>query len=614
MKKSTRIVKRLLALFLVVLMSINTFAAVVGDNDGAAFITKAEFDSLKNDFQSQLDTYNSSIDNKIDGAIANYLASLKIAASGTQICLSPGIFWSIGPFERPRYKRGIPLQELCYERAYFKEGDDTCDCWKIILSWGSSFTNKIEVEDSAWAYTDIIVNNVVERSGVGYALLDGVYKNSSHFLQNWQLNQLQSKYQDHIALHTEGDDLCGGLSGVPNGSNTHELALSFRGGASGSKAWFDCSLYVANRNVAGALSQQSINKGSKIEWNNNISCFAPIEYNCFNQAKLNVAETYVLPFDIRDEILYDTVDMSVANSASHNNLSSDKNAMYGRFPSVFNTSLDPWPITGTTNKQTSLRAGMSFTGSGYMRSWNMDFNYGWFGETNSSINTYFKRNYYFLPDVNFRPITNWSHIGNNINSDVETYLSSLSGSNATFKDDTDTTLLSLAAGVPIFSLEKKKKVIVTGEFKKNCQYTYTSNQNILDEGTTDDSEAYVVFAKLTPFDITSYPEEESDLIDISPETKDVANVGKLEKCRIVRDGKLKIEIENESNVDKVVFLKWEKLSNWQDIGNTRKTGDGTNTDVRVRDANTGTISPPTWTYFGGGYLKFDDRFEWVEIN
>ena len=43
MKKSTRILKRLVVLFLVVLISINTFAAVVSDNDGAAFITKAEF-------------------------------------------------------------------------------------------------------------------------------------------------------------------------------------------------------------------------------------------------------------------------------------------------------------------------------------------------------------------------------------------------------------------------------------------------------------------------------------------------------------------------------------------------------------------------------------------
>lgn len=70
--------KRLVALFLVVLMSIESFAAIVGDNDGAAFITKAEFDSLKNEFQAQIDKYNSSIDNKIDGAIAEYLAGVKV--------------------------------------------------------------------------------------------------------------------------------------------------------------------------------------------------------------------------------------------------------------------------------------------------------------------------------------------------------------------------------------------------------------------------------------------------------------------------------------------------------------------------------------------------------
>ena len=78
MKKSTKIMKKLLALFLVVLMSIDGFAAVVSDNDGSAFITKAEYDSLKNNFQSQLDKYNSSIDNRIDYTIASYLAGLII--------------------------------------------------------------------------------------------------------------------------------------------------------------------------------------------------------------------------------------------------------------------------------------------------------------------------------------------------------------------------------------------------------------------------------------------------------------------------------------------------------------------------------------------------------
>ena len=84
MRKSTRIVKRTLALFLVVLMSINSFGTVVSDNDGSAFITKAEFDSLKNNFQSQIDQYNTSIDSKIDGAIASYLAGINIAKKTTE--------------------------------------------------------------------------------------------------------------------------------------------------------------------------------------------------------------------------------------------------------------------------------------------------------------------------------------------------------------------------------------------------------------------------------------------------------------------------------------------------------------------------------------------------
>ena len=60
------------------LIIFQVFAIAVSDNDGSAFITKAEFDSLKNDFQSQIDGYNTGIDNKIDGAISSYLAGISI--------------------------------------------------------------------------------------------------------------------------------------------------------------------------------------------------------------------------------------------------------------------------------------------------------------------------------------------------------------------------------------------------------------------------------------------------------------------------------------------------------------------------------------------------------
>ena len=76
--KNRRIIKKALCLFFAFLLSINSFAAVVSDNDGSAFITKAEFDSLKNNFQNQLDSYNSGIDSKIDSAIAGYLAGIKV--------------------------------------------------------------------------------------------------------------------------------------------------------------------------------------------------------------------------------------------------------------------------------------------------------------------------------------------------------------------------------------------------------------------------------------------------------------------------------------------------------------------------------------------------------
>ena len=66
--------KQALCLIFAFLLSINSFAAIVSDNDGSAFVTKAEFEALKKGFADQIDNYNTSIDSKIDGAIASYLA------------------------------------------------------------------------------------------------------------------------------------------------------------------------------------------------------------------------------------------------------------------------------------------------------------------------------------------------------------------------------------------------------------------------------------------------------------------------------------------------------------------------------------------------------------
>ena len=74
MRSKILFIKRLIAIFIIISMNVSSFAAV-GANDGSAFVTKAEFDALVNTFNEQMDNYEDSIVSKVDGAIANYLAS-----------------------------------------------------------------------------------------------------------------------------------------------------------------------------------------------------------------------------------------------------------------------------------------------------------------------------------------------------------------------------------------------------------------------------------------------------------------------------------------------------------------------------------------------------------
>ncbi len=75
--------KRLFTILISICLVAVNFAAEVSSVDKSAFITKAELDSLKNNLQSQMDQYNASLENKIDSAIASYLAGINVAKEGT---------------------------------------------------------------------------------------------------------------------------------------------------------------------------------------------------------------------------------------------------------------------------------------------------------------------------------------------------------------------------------------------------------------------------------------------------------------------------------------------------------------------------------------------------
>ena len=614
MNKASRLIKRYVALIFVLLFSIESFAAVVGDNDGAAFITKAEFDSLKNDFQSQLDRYNSSIDNKIDGAIASYLSGIKIAKSGDDAVINSGVYWSIGPFDRPRYKQGICIYDILSERVYTNNNGTLATGWKLNVSWGDGFINKVEITNPDYAYTDLLVEQ--QSADRAYGQFSGVYTNSGHFLQGWQLNNWQHRYPDDIATQLDDDDV---LLSFP----TSRLAWNnyfpgdFRFGLPATQGGSPNVQWPTNnpQNMPGVSWNYSVNPGSLCTWNDRISCFAPLTYHCFTNAGVNQTENLDglrTRSQVKDEICYIEVDKAITQSPGHVGLISDKNLMYQHCPDLIDTDVTPWgtSYTGMTSNchvwTTSVATGSFITND---KTVDVYMGRGWTGY--STLNNWMlAKTYYIMPDVPFSKVDNWSHLGRPLDSVTQNYLYSLNEFTPVFEMSNRTSILSLAAGLPVCEVKKSTKITITGTFRDGCYY---DNANALHEGTVDDNDVYIVYAKLTPFDITKYPENETDLIDISSIIKDTANVDKLAKCRIVRDGNLKLEIENDSFDDKVLFLKWEKLSNWSAIGSTRRTGAGTNTDIRVRNTDSDTETPPTWTYFGGGYLKIDNRYTWENL-
>ena len=81
--KMKSLIKKIIALALVLILSIKSFAAIVSDNDGSAFVTKSEFEAMKKDFAEQVINYNDSLDAKIDGAIAAYLAGIQLSTKET---------------------------------------------------------------------------------------------------------------------------------------------------------------------------------------------------------------------------------------------------------------------------------------------------------------------------------------------------------------------------------------------------------------------------------------------------------------------------------------------------------------------------------------------------
>lgn len=160
-------------------LSFNSFAAVVSDNDGAAFITKSEFDSLRSDFLKTLGEYNSNIDTKINDAIQGYINGLKDSKREVTATLSPGDWECVSERYNSsdytwRFKYGSPRIAVTLHytgKAYTGQGDMTS--YRGTLDYPAFDSSKHSIHKLL--IQDVSeTNKVAKWVGIGYGCKDDI--------------------------------------------------------------------------------------------------------------------------------------------------------------------------------------------------------------------------------------------------------------------------------------------------------------------------------------------------------------------------------------------------------------------------------------------------------
>ena len=184
MKKSTKVLKKFAALFLVVLMSIDSLAAIVSDNNGAAFITKAEYDSLKNEFMRQVTSINTNIDNKLNDAIQSYLDGIKqakIVERGRLVNSNSWIMWTNADY--PKYTEGKPyLHGVCASGHWqisgvsADTGGQATEASSQMVTWASMTINgKAAYKTNGGFKKHFLKNPKTYKDGNGTDIYAGMY-------------------------------------------------------------------------------------------------------------------------------------------------------------------------------------------------------------------------------------------------------------------------------------------------------------------------------------------------------------------------------------------------------------------------------------------------------
>lgn len=191
----------MLILLFIIILNIFSYSAIVSDNDGSAFVTKAEFESLKNNFSNQLDNYNSSIDEKIDGSIASYLAGINLKKKSTEKVILADWKYVISHNTTIKNVINLPLFSMNYFFFNYKwNTDDWTD-----LGWGY-YRSQLTRADSPYHTICLINGAKITNNDTGTLDISNIYWEGQTKKYSEEISISQSfKNGDHLgANHAAG--------------------------------------------------------------------------------------------------------------------------------------------------------------------------------------------------------------------------------------------------------------------------------------------------------------------------------------------------------------------------------------------------------------------------
>ena len=202
-----------LVLALTLLIVSETFTAAISDNDGAAFITKAEFDSLNTEFQNSLNQYNSGIDNKIDEAISSYISGIKTSSTRTLNIINDS--WKKVSAVNKAFKNTFqpPDVDLLFMNlSLFSQipdwGPDATQEFYYIVEHASRAQYRKDFNSSGNVYRNLVTVTGTSPTDIGDIIWRGRairYReiwNISRVIPNWPENEQQWPFLDRPDAYT----------------------------------------------------------------------------------------------------------------------------------------------------------------------------------------------------------------------------------------------------------------------------------------------------------------------------------------------------------------------------------------------------------------------------